>query len=144
MANTHTIKIKEGFSTGRLKLKPKHTYARNKEFIRWTIKCDEVSAIEAIEKKSGTDIFKTLPHQDGTSTDWIAEIKDDLPSDSVYEYKIVWNGQFGKVETDPKISVNPTDSFMKVAIGLAVALFLAILSFGLLKQKRKGNSMVKP
>lgn len=141
MANTHKIKIKEGFDSGHLKLKPKHTYAKNKEFIRWTIECDEVTSIEGIEKKSGTDIFKVLPHQDGSTSDWIAEIHDNLPDDSVYVYKIVWNGKFGRRETDPKISVNPTDSdiFMKVIIGVAVAVSLAIFSLRLLQKRSKGK-----
>ena len=108
MANTHKIKIKKGYSNGNLKLRPGHTYAKNKEFIRWIIKAEEVTSIECIDKKSGTDIFATLPHRDGTTTDWIAEIKNDLPDDCEYVYSITWNGKWGRQVYDPKISVNPT------------------------------------
>ena len=137
MSNVHEIKIKKGYSDGTLKLSPKQTFARNKDFISWIIDSDTVTSIEKIEKKSGADIFIIPPHANGR--DWSAEIKDNLPADSECEYLIGWNGKYGPKVFDPKISVNPTDSFMKVFIGLAVAFFLAILSFGLLQQKRNGK-----
>ena len=108
MSQTHQIKIKQGNADGTLQLSDGgHTFAKNKDFVSWTIKKDiEVTSIEKIEKKSGDDIFKTPPHPNGG--DWIAEIKDGLPKDSVYEYSITWNGKFGRQVFDPKISVNPS------------------------------------
>ena len=108
MSDTHTIKIKQGNADGTLDLSDGgHTFAKNKDFISWTIKKDiEVSSIEKIEKKSGADIFKTLPHSNGG--EWIAEIKDNLPKDSEWEYSITWSGKFGQLVFDPLISVNPS------------------------------------
>lgn len=107
MSDTHKIKIKQGSADGSLDLSDGgHTFAKNKDFISWTIKNNtDVTSIEKIEKKSGDDIFKTLPHFNGG--DWIAEIKDDLPKNCEWEYSITWNGKFGLLVHDPKISVNP-------------------------------------
>jgi hypothetical protein len=138
MANTHKIKIKEGYSNGHLRLKPKHTYAKNKELIRWTIRTDDVTSIESINMCGGTDIFKTLPHRDGTTTDWIAEIKDDLPNDCEYEYSISWNGKYGSQIYDPKISVNPTGGVGITDLLLAAAsVLLGLLTLEFLRRKWK-------
>ena len=108
MSDTHNIKIKQGNADGTLDLSDGgHTFAKNTDFISWTIKKGvDVTSIEKIEKKSGADIFKTPPHQNGG--DWIAEIKDNLPKDSEWEYSITWNGKFGRLVFDPIISVNPS------------------------------------
>ena len=108
MSDTHTIKIKQGNADGTLDLSDGgHTFAKNKDFISWNIKKGtEVTSIEKIEKKSGADIFKTPPHFNGS--DWVAEIKDDLPKDSEWVYSITWNGKFGRLVYDPIISINPS------------------------------------
>lgn len=108
MSDTHKIKIKEGQADGTLKLSDGgHTFAKNKDLISWTITKDiEVTSIESIDKKSGDDIFSTPPHPNGS--EWIAEIKDDLPANCEYEYAITWNGKYGRQVFDPKISVNPS------------------------------------
>ncbi|MBA2499237.1 MAG: hypothetical protein H0V30_05875 [Chitinophagaceae bacterium] len=141
MSNTHTIKIKEGFSNGELKLRPRHTYSKNKELIRWTIKDCDVYSIVKMDKKTGVDIYEVLPHPEDTTnrkSDWIAKIKDDLPPDTEYEYSISWDGKYGPKEMDPKITVNPSGglNFFKLLIGFIVSLFLGFLSFRFLKAKK--------
>jgi hypothetical protein len=97
MSDVHEIKIKKGHSDGTLTLSDGgSTRAKNKDLIIWTIKDGiEVTSIESINKKSGTEIFKNPAYSNGTI--WTAEIKDDLPDDCEYEYKIAWNGKFGPI-----------------------------------------------
>jgi len=131
----HEIKIKKGYSDGTLKLSPRQTIAKNKDFISWCIKDDgEVTSIENIEMKDGsTDIFIIPPHRNGDQ--WSAEIKDGLPDDTEYEYSITWNGKWGGKEYDPKISVNPsTFNFIKLLIGIILG-FLGLLSLEFLRRK---------
>lgn len=141
MSSTHKIKIKEGYSNGELKLRPRHTYAMQKDLVRWTIKDEDVYSIVKMEKKTGVDIFEVSPHPEDTTnrkSDWIAKIKDNLPPNTEYEYSISWEGKYGPKETDPKITVNPTGGFnyLKLLIGFILSLFLAFLSFKFLNKKR--------
>ncbi len=136
MSETHKIKIKKGYSDGRLKVSPKHLRAKNKDFVSWRITADdeEVSSIENIIIKEGsTNIFKTLPHPDGSR--WSAEIKDDLPEDSECEYSIIWNGKWGPQEHDPKITVNPSFAPSQKLLAAVVAIIVAFFSWKLFQRK---------
>src|SRR5256885_299491 len=105
MPDNRKIRIKKGYSDGKLKMSDRgHTWANKKDFINWMIDDhSDVTSIDIIEMKSGTDIFKTKPHPNGN--EWSAEINHDAPDNSVYEYSITWSGTWGQKVFDPKISV---------------------------------------
>ena len=139
MSSTRTIKIKKGYPDGTLDLSDGgHTQAYKKDYIIWTIKKhQDITSIEKIEKKSGTDIFKTPPKPNGIQpgSDWIAEIKDNASDYSEYIYSITWNGTWGRRIYDPKISVKPSKlNFIKLLTGITLAL-LGLLSLEFLRRK---------
>ena len=130
-------------STGKLTLEPNDTvYVDKGKRVVWSIS-ETVLNVDSfkIDKKSRSEeIFTFLdrpPHnytkKGGGTVGWFTRDRAE------YEYSIDWiDTDENKHTHDPKISVNPSDDddYMKVFIGLAVALFAAMLTFGFVQRKR--------
>lgn len=140
MSGILKIKIKRGYSDGRLKLRYKlldlydatNAEAERRDFVRWINVADEVKSIEKIEPKPNSDnIFSVPPHRQDDNL-WTAEISSGTPDYSKYIYSIWWKDIDGNPKQyDPKITIKPSAGIFftleRVAIGAAAVAGLSLL-----------------
>lgn len=123
---TQVIKIKgSNPSNGDLNLSDHgHTRASEHDTIIWQIKNDSgVYSITHIEEKANSDnIFETPPYQEGDH--WRGVISRSVHPGDEYKYSIFWKDSENSPEHeyDPKISIRPSLSVIKIIV-LLLALF---------------------